>query len=298
MFRKNKHFNKAKLEHKLYLARENPEPVFDLSECYLRDVPSGVYSLCKVFLKESLRLEDNCLSSLSGGGQLKDLHRLKILNISNNTFNSLPDDIFLLKNLRELYVHNNHLKKLPETLCKVVNLRILDVSNNVLKFLPENLGELVNLVYLNLIGNERLKYFPRSLCRAQRIKNLEADSRNFIYPPSSVVENGAESVLRYICSDVGVPFSPSEETATELSPQSPETEENNDNFQFPLLPWVVHFAFCPTIIQSLVSQQEGSVQPFEEIPSLIAISLRITFISQSADRRTLVKCENMGARKT
>lgn len=38
-------------------ARENPEPVFDLSDCGLKTVPSGIYSLCKVFRKEALYLQ-------------------------------------------------------------------------------------------------------------------------------------------------------------------------------------------------------------------------------------------------
>jgi hypothetical protein len=38
-------------------ARENPEPVFDLSDCGLKQVPSGIYSLCRVFRKEALYLQ-------------------------------------------------------------------------------------------------------------------------------------------------------------------------------------------------------------------------------------------------
>lgn len=115
MFRKSKE-DKTKLEHKLYLvcfyyllsqnvqqifqAREAPEPIFDLSDCNLRHVPQGIYSLCRVFLKDVLRLDRNCLSSLSGGGQLKDLLQLKVLDLRDNNFNHLPDDIEMLKNLR------------------------------------------------------------------------------------------------------------------------------------------------------------------------------------------------------
>lgn len=116
MFRRNKE-NKAKLEHQLYLvslnytpliiniklflfkARENPEPIFDLSECSLHDVPRGIYSLCRVFLKETLDLQNNFLHSLSGGGSLKDLQFLKVLNINDNKFRELPDDIQFLINL-------------------------------------------------------------------------------------------------------------------------------------------------------------------------------------------------------
>lgn len=120
MFRRNKRENKAKLEHKLYLvsmirkikvlntiefsakiqARETPEPVFDLSDCGITQVPSGIYSLCRVFLKECLKLDNNNLSSFSGGGSLKDLHLLKILDVHVNDFNTLPNDIDSLVNLK------------------------------------------------------------------------------------------------------------------------------------------------------------------------------------------------------
>ncbi|KAJ8919764.1 hypothetical protein NQ315_006293 [Exocentrus adspersus] len=230
MFRRNKRVDKAKLEHKLYLARENPEPVFDLSDCCLRDVPTGIYSLCKVFLKESLRLENNCLTTLSGGGQLRDLHALKVLNISHNSFSSIPEDVYLLKNLQEIYMNNNDIKKLPETICKLLNLKILDVSDNALKTLPETMGDLVNLKYLNIRGNKRLKRFPRSLCKCQRLQALELDTEDFVYPPSAVTENGTEAVLRYICDDVGVEFSPLEDEEKILEDKS-KLEEPNDNFQ-------------------------------------------------------------------
>jgi hypothetical protein len=40
----------------LFQAQESPEPVYDLSECALKAVPSGVYSRCKVSRKEGLML--------------------------------------------------------------------------------------------------------------------------------------------------------------------------------------------------------------------------------------------------
>ncbi|RZB40061.1 E3 ubiquitin-protein ligase LRSAM1-like, partial [Asbolus verrucosus] len=199
MFRRNKE-NKAKLEHKLYLAREAPEPIFDLSECDLRNVPQGIYSLCRVFLKEVLRLDRNCLSSLSGGGQLKDLLQLKVLDLHDNAFVYLPDDIQLLKNLRELYVNDNQLKKLPETICNLSNLVILNVANNSLKALPVNIGNLKHLKLLSVNANKHLKHLPKSICKARRLTVVELDAGNFIYPPAEVAGAGAEAIMRYICN--------------------------------------------------------------------------------------------------
>ncbi|XP_026476564.1 E3 ubiquitin-protein ligase LRSAM1-like [Ctenocephalides felis] len=106
---KNKEL-KAKLEHKLYLARENPEPVFDLSECDLKQVPQGIFTLCKVFRKEVLLLHNNRLSSLDNGGSINDLNLLTILDLHKNLLVTLPQSINVLTNLRELYLNNNRLK--------------------------------------------------------------------------------------------------------------------------------------------------------------------------------------------
>lgn len=65
----------------------------------MHDVPNGVFSLCRVFLKEVLILDHNRLSSLSNGGSLSDLQNLKILDIQHNVFTSLPKEIGLLKSL-------------------------------------------------------------------------------------------------------------------------------------------------------------------------------------------------------
>lgn len=73
--------------------------MFDLSDCGIHTVPSGIYSLCRVFLKDSLHLENNFLTSLSGGGSLKDLHLLRVLDLHNNAFSNLPDDVENLTNL-------------------------------------------------------------------------------------------------------------------------------------------------------------------------------------------------------
>lgn len=77
-------------------ARENPEPIFEISDCALKNVPSGIYLLCKVFRKKELRLGRNKLSSLTGGGQLSDLLLLTVLDLSNNEFTNLPVDICCL----------------------------------------------------------------------------------------------------------------------------------------------------------------------------------------------------------
>lgn len=151
-----------------------------------------------MFLKECLRLENNSLRSLSGGGDLKDLHLLKILNLNNNLFHHIPVEIALLKNLQELYISNNQIKKLCDNICQLKNLKILDLSNNHIKFLPHDIGNLVNLrkCYIN---NNKLKVLPKSVHKWKKIHVLELDADMFEYPPQDIVTQGLNAIMGFIC---------------------------------------------------------------------------------------------------
>lgn len=84
----------------MFQSKDTPEPHFDLSECSLIRIPSGVFVLCKVLRKEILDLSKNQLNSLRSGGALDDLTLLRTLNLSFNSFTKLPEDIFKIENLR------------------------------------------------------------------------------------------------------------------------------------------------------------------------------------------------------
>lgn len=91
---------KVRLERLMCVARDTPEPVFELSACDLKTVPSGVFILCKVLRKERLDLQRNRLRSLTNGGELRDLVLLTHLNLSANVFKTLPEELTELINLR------------------------------------------------------------------------------------------------------------------------------------------------------------------------------------------------------
>lgn len=92
---------KTRLEKKLYLSRENPEPIFDLSECNLEKLPgTGLFTICKVLRKEELILKNNKLKSLKSGGVIQDLELIQVLDLSFNIFEVIPTEISALTNLR------------------------------------------------------------------------------------------------------------------------------------------------------------------------------------------------------
>lgn len=92
---------KTRLEQKMCLFKETPEPICDLSECNLEKLPgNSLFSLIRVLRKEILILGKNRLKSLSSGGQLSELELLQVLDASHNRFKVIPVEICVLKNLR------------------------------------------------------------------------------------------------------------------------------------------------------------------------------------------------------
>lgn len=188
---------KARLERKQCLAKETPEPIYDLADCNLKDVPSGVFIMCKVLRKELLSLASNKLTSLNGGGALVDLHLLVTLNLSNNRFKKLPDEIYRLENLRELFVSNNSLEKLPVTINRLKKLELLDVSVNNLTTL-EQVSFMPQLRILNICGNVRLHKLPNQLATCDNLVDIVLDPNTVSEPPADVTTGGTYAIIKYL----------------------------------------------------------------------------------------------------
>ncbi|CAG9783083.1 unnamed protein product [Diatraea saccharalis] len=214
----------AKLERKLYLAKESPEPDFDISDCELRRVPSGIYLYCRVYRKQNLYLQENKLDSLDGGGLLSDLYLIKVLNISSNKFSKIPNDIKYLVNLTELYVQENYLQFIPDSIEALQNLKIFNLSRNRLKHLTPAIGNLKNLRKLVITENDTLKELCPELCLATNIVSIEIDAAEFIFPPSDIVSLGTEEIMKYLCRKINIDYIPPNPLDTEMeSIQSPST---------------------------------------------------------------------------
>ncbi|CAK1599697.1 unnamed protein product [Parnassius mnemosyne] len=206
LFGKNSSDTRAKLERKLYLAKESPEPEFDISGCELRQLPPGIFSICKVFRKDHLYLQNNCLNSLEHGGQLSDLHHIKILDLSCNRFLHLSNDIRYLVNLTELYIHSNLLKAIPENIKYLECLRVLDVSNNKLTSLTTSLGELQCLNTLKITQNDELYELCPELCLARNLAHIDLDGENFTFPPIEIAVKDTETIMKFLCEALNIEY--------------------------------------------------------------------------------------------
>ncbi|CAL1262934.1 unnamed protein product [Larinioides sclopetarius] len=194
---------KAKLEHKMCMAKEAPDQNFDLSDCNLSEIPPGVFSMCRVFRKEALLLQNNHISNLSSGGSLKDLNQLQVLDLENN-----------------------QLKKLPASFEKLANLCHLNLKNNKLLQFPVPICSLHSLEYLNLCDNPKIKYLPKELCNLTSLKDLEINVEHFIYPNPDVCMGGIENIMKFLCDEMGTEYAPP--TPKSLSSAATPDEELSD----------------------------------------------------------------------
>eukprot|EP00092_Neocalanus_flemingeri_P028569 GFUD01031025.1.p1 GENE.GFUD01031025.1~~GFUD01031025.1.p1 ORF type:complete len:761 (-),score=260.52 GFUD01031025.1:320-2602(-) len=202
---------KKRFEHKQYLAQESPEPVYDLIDCALKNAPAGVFSRCKVLRKEALLLQENDLSSLSGGGSFSDLSELQVLDLHKNSLEKITEDVGHLVNLRALYMQENKLKQLPNSIGSLKNLQTLNISGNSLKELPLSISGLVCLKTLDVRNNPKLKRIPKELAHIRCLETLLLDEKHINYPDPEIVSKGTEAIMRFLCSECQIDYiSPSQ----------------------------------------------------------------------------------------
>ncbi|XP_078342856.1 E3 ubiquitin-protein ligase LRSAM1-like isoform X2 [Oculina patagonica] len=199
---------KKRVERCLVVARESPDPAFDLSKCGATEVPKGVYSLCRVLQKEALLLFDNDLSNLKGGGDLKDLSNLRVLDLHDNQITSLPPDIDELKSLQVLNVQGNKLKALPATIGNLVSLQSLILQANDLRSVPPEIGNLKSLRTLNISENNNLPGVPPTLAHVRTLETIILDVDKVTFPPKDVTAEGTASIMKYLCKVAGIEYVP------------------------------------------------------------------------------------------
>ena len=116
------------------------------------------------------------------------------LYLSNLGLTSLPQSIRELRRLRHLDVSNNNLTLLPRSIGNLTRLERLDVSNNKLIFLPREIGELAELNYFNISNNE-LNFLPpqiENIAGSLSILSVLKGNNPFMeFPPEGQRTSGA-----------------------------------------------------------------------------------------------------------
>lgn len=138
---------------------------------------------------ESLYINDIQRCGLDKG--ILQLSKLKILNLSNNLIEFLPEELSKLPNLKELNISHNQLGKstlkqwqwLGGFLSK--SLSLLDLTHNELNFLPDQLVKLHSLATLHLSHNN-LKTLPVGIGNLRNLKIFSASNNSLSILPGSI----------------------------------------------------------------------------------------------------------------
>lgn len=130
-----------------------------------------------------------------------NLVNLKILDLSNNCIEFIPDELNILKNLQDINFSYNNLGKsahlkwnwLKGNLCK--SLQALDISHNDLVRIPNEVFKLFTLGSLNVNSN-RLEVLPTGIGNLLNLKVLSISNNNLKTLPGTI------SRLRLLCIDL------------------------------------------------------------------------------------------------
>ncbi|XP_043562095.1 p53-induced death domain-containing protein 1 isoform X1 [Chiloscyllium plagiosum] len=114
-----------------------------------------------------------------------ELKELTVLLLSHNQLATLPESIGKLAKLTFLSLMKNQLRELPGSINELAALQRANISENELEQLPDEIGNLPNCAQLDLSGN-RLTTIPSSLANLKSLEELYLHSNQLVTVPTSL----------------------------------------------------------------------------------------------------------------
>ena len=164
--------------------KDDPENVFRLN-LHAQNITQLSKRITDLYNLEELYLSGNKLTSLPDSFGIK-LKGLKVLDLSNNKFQRLPEQLGGLNNLAYLNISSNQVVSLPATLNGLLSLQILNLENNAFRSIPSEVFQLNSLEYLFLEGIT-LKIFPEEIGQLSGLKRLSIRNCGLKEIPASVL---------------------------------------------------------------------------------------------------------------
>lgn len=143
------------------------------------------------FPKSLEQLHINNIQRCSLDKGILNLIHLKLLDLSGNLIESLPEEINKLPCLTDLNICQNQFGKCNSRQWSWMGghlshtLKMLNISSNNLKYIPNEIVKLYSLVILHVDSNE-LTSFPSGIGRLQNLKILTASNNLISSLPGSV----------------------------------------------------------------------------------------------------------------
>ncbi|KAB2088762.1 hypothetical protein ES319_A03G020400v1 [Gossypium barbadense] len=160
---------------------------FDLSKQDASQLPNNLGCLQSLFLLDE---EDKADSKSLIAEVISRSKHLRVLDLSNCSFEQLPNNIRYLKQLRNLNVaYNGNIKRLPNSICNLQSLRTLSLDGcRGIEQLPKDIRYLISLRELTVTTKQtRLQENGIScltslrrliLCECENLENLFEDVQN------------------------------------------------------------------------------------------------------------------------
>ncbi|XP_034188363.1 leucine-rich repeat-containing protein 57 [Osmia lignaria lignaria] len=109
---------------------------------------------------------------------------LRTLDLSENKFTRIPDDIGNFTLLKQLNISHNKLIALPEALGALTKLEGLNASSNQIKSIPWSLSKLTRLKHVNLSDNQ-ITEFPTMFCGFNLLDVLDLSKNRITMIPDA-----------------------------------------------------------------------------------------------------------------
>ncbi|XP_060526413.1 leucine-rich repeat-containing protein 57 [Cylas formicarius] len=110
---------------------------------------------------------------------------LRTLDISDNKFVVLPNEISRFMQLRHLNLSKNKLAKIPDCIGALTKLETFNAGNNNLSFLPRTFSNLINLKQV-ILNSNHLKEFPLVFCGLKHLDILDLSQNELVAVPAEV----------------------------------------------------------------------------------------------------------------
>ncbi|XP_063983976.1 leucine-rich repeat-containing protein 57 [Diachasmimorpha longicaudata] len=107
---------------------------------------------------------------------------LRTLDLSQNMFKVLPDEIGIYTLMKQLNLSHNKLRTMPEAIGTLVKLEILNASCNLINKLPDSLVNLSNLKQVNLSQNH-ITEFPLVFSGLKHLDMLDVSKNKLTVVP-------------------------------------------------------------------------------------------------------------------
>lgn len=110
---------------------------------------------------------------------------LRTLDLSENKFNALPNEIGEFTLLKQLNLSMNRLTGVPGTLGALAKLECLNCAENQIRSIPSSLSRLSNLKQVYLSGNQ-ISDFPLMFCGLRHLDVLDLSGNRLTIVPDAV----------------------------------------------------------------------------------------------------------------